>query len=94
MYDTKSVLIPDHQMLLSTSFDGAVSVETADRLHARDVNRKAAATVPPPGNGDAQRHPRLLLQAHSLLLAGKPTGRILCEQSAKYQANNITLLDV
>lgn len=67
-------------MLLCTSFDGAISVQTADRLHTRDVNGQAAATVPPPSNGDAQRKPRLLLQAHSLLLAGKPTWRILYQQ--------------
>lgn len=67
-------------MLLCTSFDGAISVQTANRLHTRDVDRQAAATVPPPSNRDSQREPRLLLQAHSLLLAGKPTGRILHEQ--------------
>lgn len=70
-------------MLLRTSFDGAISVQTADRLHTRDVDRQATATVPPPGNGDAQGKPRLLLQAHSFLLAGKPTWRILFEQREK-----------
>lgn len=40
-------------MLLCTSLDGAISVQTADRLHTRDVHGQAAATVPPPGDGDA-----------------------------------------
>lgn len=62
-----------------TFLDGAISVQTADWLHTRDVNGQTAATVPPPGDGDAQGEPRLLLQAHSLLLAGKPTWRILYE---------------
>ncbi len=74
------VKITDHQMLLCTSSDGAISVQTPDGLHARDVNGQPAATVPPPGNGDAQGEPRLLLQAHRLLLAGEPTWRILHEQ--------------
>lgn len=81
-------------MLLCTSFDGAISMKTADRLHTRDVNGQTAATVPPPGNGDAQREPRLLLQAHSFLLAGKPTGRILHEQLDKYQAMTNILINI
>lgn len=39
-------------MPLCTSFDDAISVETANWLHAGDVNRQAAATVPPPGDSD------------------------------------------
>lgn len=70
-------------MLLRTSFDGAISVQTADRLHTCDVNGQTAATVPPPSNGDAKGKPRLLLQAHSLLLAGKATWRILYKQTHK-----------
>lgn len=79
-FSQKYVKIPDYQMLLCTSFDGAISVKTADRLHTCDVNWQAAATVPPPSNGDAQRESRLLLQAYSLLLARKSTRRILREQ--------------
>lgn len=65
------------QMLFCTSFDGAISVQTADRLHTCDVDGQTAATVSPSSDGNAQGKPRLLLQAHCLLLAGKPTWRIL-----------------
>lgn len=60
-----------------TSFDGAISVQTANWLNTRDVNRQPAAAVPPPGYGDAQRRSRFLLQAHRLLLTGKTARWIL-----------------
>lgn len=67
-------------MLFCTSFDGAVPVQTTDRLHTCDVDGQAAATVSPSGDSNAQGKSRLLLQAHGLLLAGKSTWRILQEQ--------------
>ena len=60
-----------------TGLDGAVPVQAAHRLDAGDIEGQAAAAVPAPGDGDAQRQPGLLLQAHRLLLAGEATRRVL-----------------